>query len=476
MKKTLLLLCAIAGLISCTKELVDSPQEPVAGIPMKFEISVAETKAEKTDWAVGDKIYVFFDGLGSKYLILTKDDAGKWDNTSGGSELLDTDFASLTNKKLTAVHFPVDVDVTFASDKFSFTSGGDAVYNYYLFEAGKDYIVDGSTVKATLSMGKPEGMVQIHVAGIQASVADYSFSCPLIMPVACTSVSTDGTITEDVLSTGSLSGVADSDGAIFAGRLATTSSADYVFSLTSECYIYTLTRSDRTLTAGKMYNFPALTETGGTNWSVAPVMVDLGLGTKWAKCNLGASSVGDPGDLYAWGELSAKEAYKWSNYRFFASGTSTANMKLSKYTYTVIDLAEGGTADGKWVLEPEDDAVNVAFGGNYRMPAQVDMENLYNSDKCNWEWITDYNGTGANGYLVTSKIAGYTDNSIFLPAGGFKDGSTLKSTNMGFYWINRLDADNPMLADYLRISKEYGIEKDFAIARSIGLSVRPVSD
>ncbi len=271
MRKTIILLFAAAGLLSCTKELAGT-QEPAAGVPMNFEISVEETKASKTGWADGDKIYVFFNGLETKYLIMTySSESGSWSDTSGGGDLLDTDFSGLGTRTLTAVHFPVAVDVNYSDGRFSFASGGKPVYNFYLYESGKAYTVDGATVTATVSMGKPADMVQIHVAGIQGEVSAYTFGCSKIRPVACKSVSTDGTITENVLHAGALlSGIADSDGGIFAGRLTNPGVAtDYTFTVTDNSNIYTLTRINRELTAGKMYNFPALSETGDTNWSVS---------------------------------------------------------------------------------------------------------------------------------------------------------------------------------------------------------------
>lgn len=272
MKKAILLLCLTAGLLSCTKEPVTT-QEPATGIPMSFEISVAETKAAKTTWADGDKIYVFFKGLAAKYLVMTYNAATGWTSTSGGDTLLDTDFSNLGTKTLTAVHFPVNVKVTYDNGRFSFANSLSLkpVYNYYLFQTGNAYTVDGATVTASLTMGKPADMVQIHVAGIQGNVSTYTFGCSKIRPVACKSVGTDGTITENVLHAGALlSGIADSDGGIFAGRLTNPGVAtDYTFTVTDNANIYTLTRSNRELTAGKMYNFPALNETGGDNWSVS---------------------------------------------------------------------------------------------------------------------------------------------------------------------------------------------------------------
>ena len=344
MKKAILFLCMAAGLVSCAKEVLNPEKETPQneGVPMTFNMTVLETKAAKTDWTDGDKIYVFFNGLETKYLMLERS-SGAWTNTSGGGTLLDTDFSGLGTKNLTAVHFPVAVDVSYADSKFSFTSGGKPVYNYYLFEVGKTYTVDGTTVTATLSMGKPADLVQIHVAGIQGNVADYTFGCSRIRPVACASVGTDGAITESILQAGArLSGVADADGGIFSGRLTSPdAAADYVFTIASNANIYTLTRSSRTLTAGKMYNFPSLSATGGSNWAVqnaSDLYVDLGIevdGKKiyWTKCNLGADTETDYGDYFAWGEVTGYNEGKtnfasdWSNYYF---GTSSS---FSKYTY-----------------------------------------------------------------------------------------------------------------------------------------------
>ena len=45
--------------------------------------------------------------------------------------------------------------------------------------------------------------------------------------------------------------------------------------------------------------------------------VDLGLpsGTKWATCNVGATSPEGYGNYYAWGETEPKTAYFWDNYK-----------------------------------------------------------------------------------------------------------------------------------------------------------------
>lgn len=478
MKKAILLLCMAAGLMSCAKE-VPSPQgenPENEGVPMTFNVTVLETKAAKTDWADGDKIYVFFNGLATKYLVLTFDGT-EWANTSGGGTLLDTDFSGLGTKKLTAVHFPVTVNVSYADSKFSFTRGGKPVYNYYLFEADRTYTVDGTTVYATLSMGKPADMVQIHVAGIQGNVGNYTFGCSKIRPVACASVGTDGIITESLLQAGArLSGVADSDGGIFAGRLVYPSEAkNYKFTLASNTQIYTLTRNNKTLTAGKMYNFPSLSTTGGSNWAVqnaSDLYVDLDLtvdGKKiyWAKCNLGATSETEYGDYFAWGEttgyMEGKTNFGWSTYAW-----GNESRALTKYCKDS-SYGKDGFTDGLTTLLPEDDAAYAALGGKFRMPTRAELEYLSYVTR---KWVDNYKDSGVSGFTFTRN-----GQTIFLPAAGYWENSSLQTPGMlGGYWSSSNEGKEEAWGLNFLNSNFFSnpLASEAEPPRYGGLSIRPV--
>lgn len=486
MKRVFVVTMLAAGLLSCAKENLvpqDENTEPAA-IPVCFNINVAETKAAKTDWAEGDVIYVFFKGLESKYLILTRSSSG-WTETAGAGDFELADFFPLSEQMLTAVHFPVAVDVSYDSGnkKFSFTSGGTPVYNYYLFDSGKAYDFDDSTtpvtVVATLEMGKPADMVQVHVAGIEASVATYTFGCSLIRPVACTDVKLDGSLTEDVLQPGArLSGFADADGAIFAGRLESPGvAANYKFTLASDSQIYTLTRPDRTLNAGKMYNFPPLSVTGDNYWTVteaSSLYVDLGLpsGTKWAKYNLGAAAETDYGDYFAWGELQPKNYYNrdFSTYLWGVPGD------FIKYT--------GFSGTDYSVLQKEDDAAYAALGGKFRMPTRAEIIELLatKSNTTDYTWVMyngfedKYNGSSVAGWMVRRNVSGAT---IFFPcAGGMADFWLVSAGSIGYYWSSSLYVDAPENAwgvDFYS-QKQIGECDEGGDERFIGRSVRPVSD
>ena len=142
-----------------------------------------------------------------------------------------------------------------------------------------------------------------------------------------------------------------------------------------------------------------------------PELVDLGLSVKWASCNVGAFSPEDRGNLYAWGETQTKDSFTHNNYKF-CSGYSSSQ---GAYQMTKYVLQERyGTVDNKLWLEAEDDVASVIYGGDWRIPTHSEFQELM--DKCNYTWTTE---NGVSGYRFTSKVDGYTDKSIFIPAAGF---------------------------------------------------------
>lgn len=107
-------------------------------------------------------------------------------------------------------------------------------------------------------------------------------------------------------------------------------------------------------------------EQGGSAPSSAKA-VDLGLSVKWAPWNVGATSAGEAGAYFAWGEITAKSEYEWSTYKWTEDGGDT----FTKYT-----------TDGKTTLDSEDDAATANWGGKWRMPTLAELQEL--SDNCTW--------------------------------------------------------------------------------------------
>ena len=179
--------------------------------------------------------------------------------------------------------------------------------------------------------------------------------------------------------------------------------------------------------------------------------VDLGLSVKWATFNVGATSPEDHGGYYAWGETEEKSNYSWGTYKWCNGSSNT----MTKYC---ID-SDYGTVDNKTVLDPEDDVAHVKWGGDWRMPTNVEQDELRNN--CTWEW-TSLNGV--NGYKVT----GSNGNSIFLPAPGHHYGAD------GLYWSGSLISNYSVSAYYLGFLNDNYVW--YGGNRYDGRSVRPVCE
>ena len=190
--------------------------------------------------------------------------------------------------------------------------------------------------------------------------------------------------------------------------------------------------------------------------------VDLGLSVKWATCNVGATKPEEYGDYFAWGEVEPKEVYDWSTYKW-CNGSYDS---LTKYN----NSSSYGIIDNKTVLDASDDAATANWGGAWRMPTKEEQDEL--RENCTWTWTTE---NGVNGYRVTSNKEGYTDKSIFLPAAGYRDDSSLNSAgSYGFYWSGSLLT----LTDYPYNAYELDFNSGSVYwsssGRGCGQSVRPV--
>ena len=172
--------------------------------------------------------------------------------------------------------------------------------------------------------------------------------------------------------------------------------------------------------------------------------VDLGLpsGTLWATCNVGADTPEDYGDYFAWGETQPKDYYDLSTYQYYLVGDHGG---LTKYCsdalygyFAHIDNVTYIYSDRLTTLQPSDDAATANWGSNWCMPTKEQWEELYYNTTCTW---TTQNGV--NGRLFTST----NGNSIFLPAAGCRNGSSLSGAgSIGYYWSSSLNTNDPNCA------------------------------
>ena len=185
--------------------------------------------------------------------------------------------------------------------------------------------------------------------------------------------------------------------------------------------------------------------------------VDLGLSVMWATCNVGATKPEEYGDYFAWGETEPKSTYNWSTYKYCNGSSNT----LTKYNTD----SSRGTVDNKTTLELSDDAARANWGGSWRMPTDAELTEL--REQCTWTWTSK---NGVNGYKVTSQSNG---NSIFLPAAGYRSGSSLYyAGSYGYYWSSLLNTGYPGRA--WGVDFRSGSVSRYYYSRCHGHSVRPV--
>ena len=184
--------------------------------------------------------------------------------------------------------------------------------------------------------------------------------------------------------------------------------------------------------------------------------VDLGLpsGLKWATCNVGANNPEDYGNYYAWGETATKSEYT-------ADNSLTDGLNIS-------GLQSHGIIDGDHNLTPSHDAATANWGGTWRMPTLAEQQEL--SNNCTWEWTTL---NGVNG----CKVTGPNGNHIFLPAAGYRYGSSLGYVRShGIYWSSTPREGNIYNAWYLYFINANPNHSMLDYYRRYGQSVRPVSE
>ncbi|MDO4971272.1 MAG: hypothetical protein Q4E41_04160 [Bacteroidales bacterium] len=176
------------------------------------------------------------------------------------------------------------------------------------------------------------------------------------------------------------------------------------------------------------------------NKEVGHRYVDLGLpsGLRWAACNIGAEEPWEYGHYYTWGELGVKENYS-----------------LSTYTYK----------DDPEVLPMDKDVAHLSWRGYWRMPTREEVKELM--ENCTWTFERNYHGV--HGYIVK----GPNGNSIFLPAGGLRNGlNQVLDNEYGYFWTSNIIHQANDRGWILRF--DYTSYDRLDELRHYGLSVRPV--
>ena len=173
--------------------------------------------------------------------------------------------------------------------------------------------------------------------------------------------------------------------------------------------------------------------------------VDLGLpsGLKWATCNVGANSPEEYGNYYAWGETYTKDEYDRDNCDLWE-----------------VEMKNIGG-------DPDYDVATSEWGEEWRLPTKEEFEELVK--ECEWKWMKK---KGVNGKRVT----GPNGKSIFLPAAGYRNESSLGDGSYGSYWSSTpkdgYDDSYAWSLDFFDVE----VELNWQARRSHGSTVRPITE
>lgn len=149
---------------------------------------------------------------------------------------------------------------------------------------------------------------------------------------------------------------------------------------------------------------------------------------------------------------------------FFSWGNSPGHAEGAGYEFSeeVYDETPGAAIKANLTLA--EDMARLSLGSPWRMPSAAEFQELF--DNCTSVWTTQ---NGVIGRLFTSKVNG---NSIFFPAAGYYDGTSLEAKEEeGCYWSSTYLSASDAL--YLNFTDD-SINTKANISRVLGQSVRAV--
>lgn len=167
-------------------------------------------------------------------------------------------------------------------------------------------------------------------------------------------------------------------------------------------------------------------------------LVDLGLSTKWAKYNVGATDEKQLGGLFGFGDMTGFQ--------------------------TSINLEDYASAD---IYKTDRDVANKVYGSWVTMPTIDEFEELFT--ECKKEWVED-----TENHVAGYKFTGPNGNSIFLPAAGTRTQGNVSGEGLnGYYLSGSINAtDN-------RFAMAYNFDQNAARRTTTpvyqALAIRPVS-
>lgn len=219
-----------------------------------------------------------------------------------------------------------------------------------------------------------------------------------------------------------------------------------------------------------------------------PVASDVVINNvNWSTYNLGATMAASDGrsagDLYRWADTGVIYSAKSTTYNNSASITFDGDHLSGYVCYPgeIYASAENvyskyNETDGKTVLDPVDDIVQLKYPGTgWRMPTHENWQALYAAMQ-DTEHYTTTGNSGTYGVSIQDKSNGFV---VFLPRKIISGTSGTGVSNVAYYWSSTVNSgaskNNWSHAHVVKMSNSSFITT-YVLARTIGVSVRPVKD
>ena len=205
-------------------------------------------------------------------------------------------------------------------------------------------------------------------------------------------------------------------------------------------------------------------------------------GPLWATVNVGAT-ISDYDHLDATAETNNRSSSTTTNYTtanvgglYCWGGKTFNNFRVGSDSPTSgSDADYYNSSDLTDIASTDRDIAKGLWGSNWRMPTQAEMNGLKNVSNCTWSSSFDTKGSGITaiqGCTVTGADGDYRSNSIFLPAAGYLNGSSLSNVDFtGYFWTSKA---NGISYAYRLYFNSLTKNVDSSNSRSHGYSVRAV--
>lgn len=450
MRKIMIMLSVVLALVACSKEAsVKDASNGASKLVINITVNYSEvTKAVKSGWEEGDKVYIFFDGVtGAKYLELTRDGSAWTHELKGGLLLSDL---KESGDKMYGVFFPYEQPVIAADgDEITFkTAAGLSIYTYYMTGSG-EYTVNKSadivTLAGSMEMYNPDGYVQFYIdkdGDKYNSDGKYRLSVEGVKPRACVEFSTyfHTFSTKTLSSAQPMWGYKYGDGVAFSGVIDESwSNGENVH----EIFLFdTEAAAKERIVLGKTLASHDAIKLSVSSWNSYPFYnsstTTIG-GTKWGNKNLGGSM------RFSWGDIIPA----WNR------GTDYSYWNTAVYeALTVVETVPSLTDE--YAIY---DMVTAFLGPEWRLPTKDEFVAL-----CNEPWHFEEDNS-----LVVGSLA--------FPASGelHENGYSLHYYNYrGFYWSSTRDHHLALHPYCLIFARDQFIHPDDYEDYRYAMPVRPV--